>query len=61
MFDTPSHSLEDPNVNPKVKIMKEKGVRVHSLACNISKVEGRAKVPGWGLGQRTSRSIIRTN
>ncbi len=36
-------------------------VGVSSLACNILRVEGRAKALEWGLGQMTSRSIIYTD
>ncbi len=35
--DTPLNSLIDLNASPKVKIV---GVKVHSIDCNISKVEG---------------------
>jgi len=55
-IDAPTHSLKDSNVNPKVKTIE--GVGVHSLACNSSRVEGRARAPRWGLGQIISGSII---
>jgi hypothetical protein len=48
-------------VIPKVKTIEEKGIGTHSLACNISRVEGCIEVPGWGLGQMKSRSIIHTD
>jgi hypothetical protein len=38
-FDAPPNSLENSNVNPKVKISKE-GVGVRSLAHNILGVKG---------------------
>jgi hypothetical protein len=48
------------NYESKGKIMEE-GVGVHSLACNTSGVEGRARSLGWALGQVTSKLIIHTN
>jgi hypothetical protein len=53
----PPHSLKDSNASPKMKTTKEI-VGVHSLVCNISKVEGCARALGWGLGKMTSGSII---
>ncbi len=44
-----------------MKITKEERIGVHSLARNISRVEGHAGTPGWGLGRVTSKSIIHTN
>jgi hypothetical protein len=35
-----------------------KGVGIHSLACNTLGVEGRVGAPVWGVGQMTSGSII---
>jgi hypothetical protein len=40
MFDTPPNSLKDSNASPKVKIMKEEGVGVRFLACNIYGIRG---------------------
>jgi hypothetical protein len=54
------HSLNDSNANPKVETTKE-GVGVRSLTCNISKVDGHARAPGWGLGRVKSESIIHMN
>jgi hypothetical protein len=48
-------------MSPEVKTSEGKGVGVHSLAHNILRIEGRVGVPGWGLGQVTSRSIIHTD
>jgi hypothetical protein len=48
-FDAPPHSLKDLNANLKMKITKEEGVGVHSLACNISRAEGCVGAPTWGL------------
>ncbi len=56
--DAPPNSLKDSNVNPKVKIMEEKGVRIHCLACNTFGVKGMSRALGWGLGRVTSKSII---
>jgi hypothetical protein len=52
--DAPSHSLKYSNANLKMKIIKEKGVEVCSLARSTLGVERRARVPGWGLGRVTS-------
>jgi hypothetical protein len=57
MNDAPPHSLKDSNVSLKMKTTKE-GVGVHSLACSILGVEGRAGALGWGLKRVTSGSII---
>jgi hypothetical protein len=54
--DAPLNSLIDSTVSPKVKIAKRVGV--HSIACDISKVEGCAGILGWGLRRETSESII---
>jgi len=37
-LDAPPNSLKDSNACPKVKTLKEKGVGVCSLNCNISRV-----------------------
>jgi hypothetical protein len=58
MHDAPPNSLIDSNANPKVKTEE---VKVCSLACSTSGVEGRAKAPRWGLGRMTSGSIIHIN
>jgi hypothetical protein len=47
----------DSIVNPKVKTTEEEGIGVHSLAHNISGVEGCAGVPKSGLGRLTRKSI----
>ncbi len=47
----------DSIVNPKVKTTKGKKVGVHSLIRKISKVEGHARVPRWGLRRLTSKLI----
>jgi hypothetical protein len=36
--------------------MEEQGVGARSLARNTLGVEGRVRVPGWGLGRATSIS-----
>jgi hypothetical protein len=41
-----------------VRTTKKKGVRVCSLACNPSKVEGRVGASGWGLRRMANESII---
>jgi len=53
--------LKDLNASPKVETSEKGGVGVCSLVCNTSRVERRAGVPGWGLGQVTNRSIIHNN
>jgi hypothetical protein len=50
-FDAPPNSLKDSNVNPKVKIIKER-VWVHFLACSISGV--RRACWSFRMGTRTS-------
>ncbi len=54
--NTPSNSLIDSTMNPKVKTKGER-VRVCSLVRNTSRVKGHARISGWGLGQVTSGSI----
>jgi len=49
-FYTPPNSLTDSTMSLKVKTTEGQKVGVHSLARNISRVEGRAGTPGWGLG-----------
>jgi hypothetical protein len=44
--DAPLNSLMDSIVNPKVKTTKGR-VGIHSMAHNISGVEGHVGVPGW--------------
>jgi hypothetical protein len=41
--------------------MKGEGVGAHSLARNISRVEGRAGTSKWGLGRLTIKSITHMN
>jgi hypothetical protein len=60
-FDAPPHSLKNSNASLKVNTSKEEGIIIHSLVHNTSGVEGFAKVPGWGLRQMTSESIIHKN
>jgi hypothetical protein len=48
-------------MNPKVKIIEGERIEVHSLACNTSGVERRARALGWGLKGLTSKSIIHMN
>jgi hypothetical protein len=59
-IDTPSHSLKDSNVNPKVETTKEEGVGVHSLTCSFSRLQRCDRAPRWGLGHVISGSIIHT-
>jgi hypothetical protein len=56
--NAPPHSLKDSNVSPKVET---KGIGVHYLACNILGENMCVRVPKWGLGQVTSKSIIQMN
>jgi hypothetical protein len=48
-FNTPPNSLIDSNVNPRLKITKEKGIGVYSFACNTSKVEKCVEALRCGL------------
>jgi hypothetical protein len=59
--DSPPNCLMDSTMNPKVKIVEGKGIRVRSLACSTLGVEGHVRALGWGLGRVTSKSIIHTN
>ncbi len=54
--DAPPSSLMDSTISPKAKTT-ERRVGVCSLVHNISRVEGRARTLGWGLGRLTSKSI----
>jgi hypothetical protein len=45
--DAPPSSLMDLTMGPKVKTMEGEGVGVRSLTHNTSRVEGRARAPGW--------------
>ncbi len=47
----------DSTVSPKMKTMEREGVRVCSLACSTSGVEGHARASRWGLGRLISKSI----
>jgi len=49
--DTPSSSLMDSIMSPKVKTVEGEAVGTHSLARNTSRVEGRAGTSRWGLGR----------
>ncbi len=60
-IDAPLSSLMDSTTSPKVKTMEGKGVEVCSLARSISRVKGRARASGWGLGILTRNSIIHTD
>jgi len=53
----PPSSLMDSTMSPKVKTTEGEGVRVCSLARNISGVKGCVGAPGWGLGRLTRNSI----
>jgi hypothetical protein len=49
--DTPSSSLMDSIMSPKVKTVEGEAVGTHSLARSTSRVEGRAGTSRWGLGR----------
>jgi len=51
----------DSTTSPKVKTIEGEGVRACFVACSISRVEGSAELPGWGLGRLTNNSIIYTD
>jgi len=55
--DAPLSSLMDLTMNPKVTTTKGEKVKAHSLVRKTSKVEGRVRASGWGLGKLTSKSI----
>jgi hypothetical protein len=59
--DAPPSSLIDSTMSPKVKITEGEGVGAHSLARNISGVEGLVGASRWGLGRLTSNSITHTD
>jgi len=59
LTDAPPNSLKNSNASLKVKIME--GVKVHSLVRSIWGWKGCVRVPGWGLGWMTSRSIFQMN
>jgi hypothetical protein len=46
IIDTPPSSLMDSTMSAKVKTSEGEGVGAHSLACNISGVEGHVGVQG---------------
>jgi hypothetical protein len=50
--------LKVSNGSPKVETLEEEIVKVCSLVCNTSEIEGRPRAPRWGLGRMTSESII---
>jgi hypothetical protein len=58
VINAPPNFLIESNANPKVKIIKEEGIEVRSLACNTSGIERHVGILGWGLGRVTSGSII---
>jgi len=58
VINAPPNFLIESNANPKMKIIKEEGIGVRSLACNTSRIERHVGIWGWGLGQVTSGSII---
>jgi len=51
----------DSIASPKVMIAKGERVAVHSLARNISGVEGHVGAPGWELRRLTNKSITYTD
>jgi hypothetical protein len=53
----PPNSLKDLNVNPKLKITKEKQIGVHSLTCNILRV----KRPCWNFEMGSSMNDKRVD
>jgi hypothetical protein len=59
--DAPPSSSMDSTASPKMKTTKGKGIGAHSLARNISSVEGGAGASGCGLGRLTNKSIIHMN
>ncbi len=59
--DAPLNSFMGSIVSLKVKTMELKGVGMHSMAHNTSRVEGCAGAPGWGVGRLTSNSITYMN
>jgi len=48
----------DSIVSPKVMTMKGEGGRVRSLAHNILRVEGHARILGWGLGRLITNLVL---
>jgi len=56
-IDAPPNSLKDSNVNLKVKTTEEKGIEVHSLAHNTSRVRGAC----WNFEMGTKMSDKRVN
>ncbi len=57
MNDAPPSSLMDLTMSSKMKTIEGEGVGACSLVHNTLEVEGRARVPRWGLGRLTSKSI----
>jgi hypothetical protein len=57
-IDAPPNSWIDSTMSSKVKTSERQGVGARSLVRNTLGVERHAGVPGWGLGQMTSGSII---
>jgi hypothetical protein len=53
-IDALPSSLMDSTMSPKAKIV-EKGVGVHSLACNTSRVKECVGASGWGLRRLISK------
>jgi hypothetical protein len=53
--------LMDSTTSPKMKTMEGEGIVARSLTCSTLKVEGRARILGWGLGRSTSKSMIHTD
>jgi len=47
LHDGPPSSLMNSAASLKKKTTEGEGIGVRSLACNISGVEGRARVSGW--------------
>ncbi len=51
----------DSTTSPKVKTVERERIRAHSLVRSTSRVERRARAPGWGQGKLTSKSITHTD
>jgi hypothetical protein len=60
-IDAPPTPLTDSIVSPKGENNRRTKSWAHSLSHNILEVEGRARVPRWGLGRVTSKSITHTD
>jgi hypothetical protein len=47
MRDVPPNYLRNPNVNPKMKQQKKKGIKAHFLACSTLGVGGCVGASKW--------------